>query len=337
MTNKDLISQYVDTGLKIPPHQFMKLSNQDIKTYVRKRLIAHKSGGDNISDDEFHIFSEKDKMEFAEVQINRGLGISDKKFELFAPENKLAIATKYAIKKRVGISDKKFESLLPKDREKLVDVYRDELLRIDKDMFELISPEARIRYVLNMADSQDGVSYLLSMVPKEVAEKYVLKRAEKGRRLMNYEIDLLPLEIRRDYLIKKFDTNPMGIFSYLKDFSPKERFQIAIKLVDNRIGKIMDLDLLLPEDRVKYMIKLAENAYNLEKNQFDLLPPKNKMDYISKMSRMGRPMINIEIFNSLPIDVKKQYVLKQYKNGHMISSEFVQYLPPEIRNKQDKD
>ena len=55
------------------------------------------------------------------------------------------------------------------------------------------------------------------------------------------------------------------------------------------------------------------------------------------MSRMGRPMINIEIFNSLPIDVKKQYVLKQYKNGHMISSEFVQYLPPEIRNKQDKD
>jgi hypothetical protein len=45
MTAKELISQYVDTGLQLPEYQVNKLSNQDKKTYIRKRLIALQSGG----------------------------------------------------------------------------------------------------------------------------------------------------------------------------------------------------------------------------------------------------------------------------------------------------
>jgi hypothetical protein len=44
MTAKELISQYVDTGLQLPEYQVTKLSNQDKKTYIRKRLIAAQSG-----------------------------------------------------------------------------------------------------------------------------------------------------------------------------------------------------------------------------------------------------------------------------------------------------
>ena len=36
MTNKDLISQYVDTGMGIPRYQYDKLSSNDKKTYLRK-------------------------------------------------------------------------------------------------------------------------------------------------------------------------------------------------------------------------------------------------------------------------------------------------------------
>lgn len=36
MTNKDLISQYVDTGFGIPRYQYDKLSYNDKKTYLRK-------------------------------------------------------------------------------------------------------------------------------------------------------------------------------------------------------------------------------------------------------------------------------------------------------------
>ena len=40
MNNKDLISQYVDTGVGIPRYQFDKLSNNDKKTYLRKMGIS---------------------------------------------------------------------------------------------------------------------------------------------------------------------------------------------------------------------------------------------------------------------------------------------------------
>jgi len=49
MNNKDLIAQYVDTGLRIPEYQYTKLPNWGKKTYIRKRLIATKMG--SISDD----------------------------------------------------------------------------------------------------------------------------------------------------------------------------------------------------------------------------------------------------------------------------------------------
>ena len=42
MTNKDLISQYVDTGFGIPEYQYNKLSSSDKKTYLRKMDIAIK-------------------------------------------------------------------------------------------------------------------------------------------------------------------------------------------------------------------------------------------------------------------------------------------------------
>jgi hypothetical protein len=39
MTNKDIIKQYVDTGLPIPEYQFNKLSPSLLKTYLRKRFL----------------------------------------------------------------------------------------------------------------------------------------------------------------------------------------------------------------------------------------------------------------------------------------------------------
>jgi len=46
MNNRDLIRQYVDTGLQLPKYQVMQLSGADKKTYIRKRLIATKDSID---------------------------------------------------------------------------------------------------------------------------------------------------------------------------------------------------------------------------------------------------------------------------------------------------
>lgn len=44
MNNKDLIKQYVDTGLILPAYQINKLSNKDKTTYFRKRVISAENG-----------------------------------------------------------------------------------------------------------------------------------------------------------------------------------------------------------------------------------------------------------------------------------------------------
>ena len=40
MTNKDIIAQYVDTGLELPEYQVTQLPGWAAKSYIRKRLIA---------------------------------------------------------------------------------------------------------------------------------------------------------------------------------------------------------------------------------------------------------------------------------------------------------
>jgi hypothetical protein len=48
MTNKDLISQYVDTGMGIPRYQYDKLSSNDKRTYLRKIGLSIEHGPNNI-------------------------------------------------------------------------------------------------------------------------------------------------------------------------------------------------------------------------------------------------------------------------------------------------
>lgn len=54
MTNKDLLRQYVDTGLKIDSHQYRQLPPNLLKTYIRKRIIAG-----NLTWDEYKVMPEE--------------------------------------------------------------------------------------------------------------------------------------------------------------------------------------------------------------------------------------------------------------------------------------
>jgi hypothetical protein len=40
MNNKDLIKQYVNTGIQISEYQFMQLNDNFKKTYLRKRIMT---------------------------------------------------------------------------------------------------------------------------------------------------------------------------------------------------------------------------------------------------------------------------------------------------------
>jgi hypothetical protein len=62
MNNKDLIAQYVDTGLQIPEHQTTQLPGWALNTYIRKRLIATKNKG--LSGYEFLLLKDSDKNKY---------------------------------------------------------------------------------------------------------------------------------------------------------------------------------------------------------------------------------------------------------------------------------
>lgn len=70
MDNKDLIKQYVDTGLELPEHQVTQLPNWAAKTYVRKRLMA-----DFLNGYEFLLLNQEE----ADKYINR---LSDWQFRV---------------------------------------------------------------------------------------------------------------------------------------------------------------------------------------------------------------------------------------------------------------
>ena len=91
MTNKDLISQYVDTGLQLPEYQINKLSNNDKKTYLRKRWIAIGNGKETVEYYELVLFSDEQRKIYFKNKISKGaILFSDLVYNLLDDDSKIA-------------------------------------------------------------------------------------------------------------------------------------------------------------------------------------------------------------------------------------------------------
>lgn len=73
MSNKDLIKQYVDTGLQIPDYQVDKLQGNTLKTYVRKRLMSVDNDDFNyrLSHTEFKHLSDENKIVYLNILLDK--------------------------------------------------------------------------------------------------------------------------------------------------------------------------------------------------------------------------------------------------------------------------
>jgi hypothetical protein len=95
MDNRDLISQYVDTGLGIPEYQVMQLSNNDKRTYIRKRIISTIGARISLlSDYEESLITDKNdkkkyddfKLEYIIEKFNNGKTLEKHEFYIL-PDN----------------------------------------------------------------------------------------------------------------------------------------------------------------------------------------------------------------------------------------------------------
>ena len=128
MTNKYLISQYVDTGLELSEYQVNQLSNNDKKTYIRKRWLSIKNGRERLSDFEIKLLSDEQKYIYYEHKIVKGYVINDYGYNLIDDRLKIMYQKQILNKpnRYMGISVKQYYDL-PNVKQK--DDLKQELLR----------------------------------------------------------------------------------------------------------------------------------------------------------------------------------------------------------------
>ena len=72
MTNKDILKQYVDSGIKIPEYQMNKLNEGLLKTYLRKRFIVFEMIDDTLRPYEFLSLTNEYKLKYIILAARRG-------------------------------------------------------------------------------------------------------------------------------------------------------------------------------------------------------------------------------------------------------------------------
>jgi hypothetical protein len=175
MNNKDIIKQYVNTGVSIPEYQFNKLNSGFKKSYLRARTIAIKETPEcqkyeynlfdketqriimdyiskgieenwDISDKEFEWCSDELKYKYISMRIEKNCDISDKQFELCSNELKHKYISS-RIKNNRDISDKQFKLCSDELKEKYISMCIENDYAISDEKFELCSNELKHKYI----------------------------------------------------------------------------------------------------------------------------------------------------------------------------------------------
>jgi hypothetical protein len=163
MTNKDLIKQYVDTGIQIPEYQFNQLNDNFKKTYLRKRIIAT----DNLISNNFEragmlstflsyyeinqLPSEKQKeyKEIIDIVINDPeFFVEDKIYvNTFDQEQKLTYALNILQNEYVDFEPEQFKLLTQEQRLKyLIEKFKKKKKHAEKEFIVLLDPTQRNEY-----------------------------------------------------------------------------------------------------------------------------------------------------------------------------------------------
>jgi hypothetical protein len=191
MTNKDLIQQYVSTGLQLPEHQVKQLNTNQFKSYIRLRMITHQQG-EHIEQYEFILApndvksvilkSFNDEMDFGEFLAGK-----TKKFEDYArrrPIYKPAVDFKTIVKTVLDVSSEETSNRIPlkrlftamsstPDRQELWNINTDK-----KDIFDLClsSPDfgkdKNLYYVFQILCHTDTIESLTTF-GKSKLDKYI--------------------------------------------------------------------------------------------------------------------------------------------------------------------
>jgi hypothetical protein len=259
MNNRDLIRQYVDTGLKLPIYQIAQLSGADKKTYIRKRIIASKHNYD-IEKYEFDLMDDVQKNEL-DVLIQKKLNQSWKSVEKWELDTIDPSVAKDYIYNRVSKGH-----------------------WLTKSVFDSLPENNKIFYLKMIIDRPDGRKlheYEFYILSDELKKKYAIRQALKtikkpyiysdDDKVEEYVLNYLPEEYLDRYLENLVNKNKHLL-------TPLEFKMLSRKLVDKVINNVIDKDSYLTklelsyatdEQKMKYFKNKIESGKDMYISQED--------------------------------------------------------------------
>ena len=111
MNNKDLIAQYIDTGLRIPKEQMVQLPTWAKKTYMRKRMIAAKNrAGYILGDYELDLLEKDTLSKYLNWRLKTNFHLENYELNRLTPDHKMELAIERAEKGK-HLNDEMFKAL----------------------------------------------------------------------------------------------------------------------------------------------------------------------------------------------------------------------------------
>lgn len=259
MTNKDLISQYVDTGLKIDRYQIDKLSSNDRGTYLRKRLIIAKRTRD-LTIHEINLLDDARKVEYLEDSSfdeleNRFLFSKDKLVDKDEFIDFL-LGRNYKANRAYQIFFKYYSH-----KDKLIDIVLERSIdTIDTAVItSMVISSSKPEYVISRVLANEHCVSVLK--PKTM--DYMLEESSNPKQLIQLFLSLrkglsedeahrfLEQGLDRDY---NHDFLTIEIYKYFKDTVTDEQLRHSIIHAEDSGAMIKVLNNIFGEERINNII-----------------------------------------------------------------------------------
>jgi len=251
MNNKDLIKQYVDTGLQITDYQISKLNKNLLNTYLRKRLTPVNGFTKQLSNYEFDLTNYEQKKQYILkvdfLKENQFMNLDDNLRQLYF-DNKIS--------NKLNLQNYEFDFLNDKQKNLYFDIFLSGEKHIDLYQFDRIKNKDLRRAIIN-----NRFMYVMN----NIDYKY----------LDDYEFTSLTPDDRIKYALKKATSKPVGGFFFASHGIPESQF----KLLPPEIKRKYAITVA----------KSVDGAYSyFYSDKFNLLTPEVKKEFLSLLKPLDR-------------------------------------------------
>jgi hypothetical protein len=318
MNNKDLITQYVDTGLELPEYQISQLPSWAMKTYIRKRLIATKNGQTDNSYLNDYELSKLDKKTLDNYYNNRTKHATHlRDFEVKYLDKKLAY--NYAVNKAekgYQLNDEFFKILPDNLKLKFINTRLEKNNPLSTPMLYFGGEEVIDTYLKKQIKGLDrysrGITFMRSegknrdkypswyenlddKLKTKVIWMMMIGAVNKSLAVSYFDIDdeiytNIPLELRKKYLknlIADKDENLYLSSKQFNDLDEEDKYLYVKKRFEQDKNGYLSKAELAYLDKDIYIQQMIDSGGYLTDDEFNSLTTKQKFDYVKKRQEKG--------------------------------------------------